>query len=64
MTLAKQTVDQRAAEKLFQEAILIAQDDSRQIPTTEWAIEIATIIQGKHLTFRYILMTALLGNGN
>jgi len=61
MSLAKPTVDQRAAEKLFQEAIKIAQDDSRQIPTTEWTIEIATIIRGKHLTFRYILMTALLG---
>ncbi|WP_068816512.1 restriction endonuclease, SacI family [Phormidesmis priestleyi] len=41
--------------------ITIAQDDSRQIPGTEWDIEIRTIIQGKHLTFRYILVTALLG---
>ena len=61
MTLSRPTVDQRAAEQVFREAITIAQDDSRQIPGTEWDIEIRTIIQGKHLTFRYILVTALLG---
>ncbi len=61
MSLVKPTVDQRAAEQLLREAIAIAQDDSRQIPLTEWDIEIRTIIQGNHLTFRYILTTALLG---
>lgn len=61
MSLAKTTVDHRAAEQLLREAILIAQDASKQIPATEWDIEIKTIIQGKHLTFRYILTTALLG---
>ena len=61
MSLAKPTIDQRAAEQLLRAAIAIAQDDSRQIPLTEWDIEIRTIIQGKHLTFRYILTTALLG---
>jgi len=61
MSLAKPTVDQRAAEQLLREAISIAQDDSREIPAPEWDIEIRTIIQGKHLTFRYILVTALLG---
>ena len=61
MSRAKPTVDQRAAEQLFREAILIAQNDSRQIPVTAWDNEIRTIIQGKHLTFRYILITALLG---
>ena len=61
MSLAKPTVDQKAAEQLLREAIAIAQDDSREISATEWGIEIRTIIQGKHLTFRYILVTALLG---
>ena len=61
MSLAKPTVDQRAAEQLLREAIAIAQDDSREISATEWDIKIRTIIQGKHLTFRYILVTALLG---
>jgi hypothetical protein len=59
MSLAKPTVDQRAAEQLLREAIAIARDDSREIPGTEWDIEIRTIIEGKHLTFRYILVTAL-----
>jgi hypothetical protein len=57
----KPTVDQKSAEQLLREAISIAQDDSREIPATEWDIEVRTIIQGKHLTFRYILVTALLG---
>jgi hypothetical protein len=61
MSLSKPTVDHRAAEQLLREAIAIALDDSRQIPAIEWDIEIRTIIQGKHLTFRYILVTALLG---
>ena len=61
MTLSRPTVDQRAAEQVLREAITIAQDDSRQIPETEWDIEIRAIIQGNHLTFRYILVTALLG---
>ncbi|MGL5921691.1 restriction endonuclease, SacI family, partial [Chroococcidiopsis sp.] len=61
MSLFKPTVDRAAAEQLLQDAIAIAQDDSRQIPATKWDIEIRTIIQGKHLTFRYILVTALLG---
>jgi SacI restriction endonuclease len=61
MSLSKLTVDRKAAEQLFREAIAIAQDNSRQIPATEKDIEIGTIIQGQHLTFRYILVTALLG---
>ncbi|NEQ98881.1 MAG: restriction endonuclease, SacI family, partial [Cyanothece sp. SIO2G6] len=61
MSFAKPTVDQKAAEQLFREAIAIAQDDSREIPAMQWDIEISTIIQGKHLTFRYILVTGLLG---
>jgi hypothetical protein len=61
MSLAKPTIDQKAAEQLLREAIAIARDNSREIPATEWDIEIRTIIQGKHLTFRYILVTALLG---
>jgi hypothetical protein len=61
MSLAKPTVDQGAADRLLREAIAIAQDDSREIPAMEWDIEIRTIIQGKHLTFRYMLVTGLLG---
>jgi hypothetical protein len=61
MSLSKSTVDQITAERLLREAIEIAQDDSRQIPTSVWDTEIKTIIQGNHLTFRYILVTALLG---
>lgn len=60
MSFAKPSVDQRAAEQLFRDAIAIAQDDSRELSATEWDIEIRTIILGKHLTFRYILVTALL----
>jgi len=61
MSLSKPTVDQIAAERLLREAIEIAQEDSSQIPTSVWDNEIKTIIQGNHLTFRYILVTALLG---
>jgi SacI restriction endonuclease len=61
MSFVKPTVDQKAAERIFREAIAIVQDDSREIPATEWDVAIKTIIQGKHLTFRYILVTALLG---
>jgi hypothetical protein len=61
MNLSKPTVDQIIAERLLRNAIEIAQDDSRQIPTSVWDAEIKTIIQGNHLTFRYILVTALLG---
>lgn len=60
MSFSKPTVDQTAAKQLFQEAIAIAQDESRKTPATGWDIEIRTIIEGKHLTFRYILVTALL----
>jgi hypothetical protein len=61
MSLSKPTVDQGTAGRLLREAIEITQDDSRQIPITAWDAEIRTIIQGNHLTFRYILVTALLG---
>lgn len=60
MSFSKPTVDLTAAKQLFQEAIAIAQDESRKTPATGWDIEIRAIIKGKHLTFRYILMTALL----
>lgn len=59
MSFSKPTIDQTAAKQLFQEAIAIVQDESRN-PATGWDIEIRTIIAGKHLTFRYILVTALL----
>jgi hypothetical protein len=61
MSRAKPTVDQREGEQILRESIRIAQDNSREIPSTKWDAEIRTIIQGKHLTFRYILVTALLG---
>lgn len=61
MSLAKPTVDQKAAEQLLRQSITVAQDNSGEIPVTEWDTEIRTIIQGTHLTFRYILVTALLG---
>lgn len=61
MSFAKPTVDRGVAEQLLREAIAIAQDDSREISAMEWDIEIRTIIQGTHLTFRYILVTGLLG---
>ncbi|MBW4660785.1 MAG: restriction endonuclease, SacI family [Drouetiella hepatica Uher 2000/2452] len=61
MSLTKPTVDQRLAKQLLRESIAIAQDNPREIPATKWDTEIRTIIQGKHLTFRYILVTALLG---
>ncbi|MFB2934428.1 restriction endonuclease, SacI family [Aerosakkonemataceae cyanobacterium BLCC-F154] len=61
MSLPKPIVDKTAAERLLREAIVIAQGDSSKLPTTDWDAEIKMIIQGKHLTFRYILVTALLG---
>ena len=59
--MSQPTVDQKAASAIFREAIAIAKNDGSEIPGTEWDAEIKTIIQGKHLTFRYILVTALLG---
>ena len=59
--MSQPTVDQKAASAIFREAIAIAKDDWAEIPVTEWDAEIKTIIQGKHLTFRYVLVTALLG---
>lgn len=61
MSFAKVTVDPRLAEQLLRDAIAIAQDDSQAIPAVAWDLEIRSIIQGKHLTFRYILVTGLLG---
>lgn len=61
MSLSKSTVDQIKAEQILRKAIKIAQEDSRKIPISVWDNEIKTIIQGNHLTFRYILVTALLG---
>jgi SacI restriction endonuclease len=60
MSLSKSSVDHRTADRLLREAIALIHDDSTPISTTEWDTAIKTIIQGKHLTFRYILVTALL----
>ena len=61
MSLSKSTVDQIKAERLLREAIKIAKEDSKQIPISLWDNDIGTVIQGNRLTFRYILVTALLG---
>jgi SacI restriction endonuclease len=61
MILSKPTVNHEAAEQLFRQAIAIARDASSQLSETEWDAAIRAIIKGKHLTFRYILVTALLG---
>jgi hypothetical protein len=61
MILSKPTVNHEAAEQLFRQAIAIARDASSQLPAMEWDAAIRAIIKGKHLTFRYILVTALLG---
>lgn len=60
MSLAKPTVDQSTAQQILREAIAVAQDPSEPISTTEWDAKIKTIIRGSHLTYRYILVTALL----
>jgi SacI restriction endonuclease len=57
MSLSKPTVDHNAADRMLRQAI--AQPD-RPVAITAWDEPIKTIIQGKHLTFRYLLMTALL----
>jgi hypothetical protein len=54
-------VDRQAAVEKFRHAIAAAQDASQTLPVTAWDAQIRVIIQGKHLTFRYLLMTALLG---
>ncbi|MBD2042862.1 restriction endonuclease, SacI family [Microcoleus sp. FACHB-672] len=61
MSLPKPIVDHKVAEQLLRQAIMLAQDESSQLLATEWDAQIRTIIKGKHLTFRYILITALLG---
>jgi hypothetical protein len=61
MSLPKATIDHKSAEQRFQDAIAVAQDITIMIPTTVWDQNIITIVQGKHLTFRYLLITALLG---
>jgi hypothetical protein len=57
MSLSKPTVDHNAADRILRQAIA---QSSRRLPITAWDEPIKTIIQGKHLTFRYLLMTALL----
>jgi SacI restriction endonuclease len=59
MSFSKSSVDHSTAERILREAIAATQDPTT-VSTTEWDAAIKTIIQGKHLTFRYILVTALL----
>jgi SacI restriction endonuclease len=61
MSKSKSTVDRNAATEVFRRAIEVAQGEASKIPATQWLQEIGTIMSGKHLTFRYILVTALLG---
>ncbi len=61
MSRSKLIIDREAAEQVMRQAIEIAQNDSSQCLPTIWDAEIKMIIQGKHLTFRYLLVTALLG---
>jgi hypothetical protein len=61
MSKSKSTVDKSAATEVFRRAIEIAQGEPDEIPATAWPQEIEKIMGGKHLTFRYILVTALLG---
>lgn len=60
MSASRVIVERQAAKEVFREAIAIAQNHSIPLFTTQWDSAIATLIQGKHLTFRYILITALL----
>jgi hypothetical protein len=57
MSLPKPTVDHSAADRILRQAIAASDNP---LPIMAWGEPIKTIIQGKHLTFRYLLMTALL----
>jgi SacI restriction endonuclease len=61
MNKSKSTVDRDAATEVFRRAIEVAQGELSEMPATQWLQEIGTVMSGKHLTFRYILVTALLG---
>ena len=56
---SKQTVDLEKAKKIFQDAIRIG-TFSGFTARSSWDNEIGAIITGTHLTYRYILVTALL----
>ena len=53
------SVDKQQAEKLFRDAHTIASADT-YIPQSNFQDEISLVILGSHLTYRYILITALL----
>jgi hypothetical protein len=61
MNKPKSTVDRDAATEVFRRAIEVAQGEISEMPATQWLQEIGMVMSGKHLTFRYILVTALLG---
>jgi hypothetical protein len=60
MSRSKLSIDREAAAQVMRRAIKIAQNDSGQCPPTAWDTEIEMIVTGKHLTFRYLLVTAIL----
>jgi SacI restriction endonuclease len=61
MNKPKFTVDRDAATEVFRRAIEVARGEFSEMPETQWLQEVGTVMSGKHLTFRYILVTALLG---
>lgn len=61
MSFSKATVDNQRARIIFEDAIAIAKDSNVVLSYPQWEEEIKAIIKGTHLTYRYILVTALLG---
>jgi len=61
MSSSKPTVNHKQAEDIFQRAAAIAKDQNNELPSPECDEEIKTIIKGEHKTYRYILVTSLLG---
>ncbi len=55
----KQTIDLSKAEEIFRRASAIALSD-QFVPTDENKDSVLSIVSGSHLTYRYILVTALL----
>jgi SacI restriction endonuclease len=61
MNKPKSTVDRDAATEVLRKAIEVARGEFSEMPETQWLQEVGMVMSGKHLTFRYILVTALLG---
>lgn len=61
MSFSKPTVEHQQARVIFERAVAIAKNQNNTLLLTQWDKEIRAIIKGTHLTYRYILVTALLG---